>query len=269
MPESEIADLGARDLAGVEEVLVRACGLSLTAGLGEALRSAVLEAAGSLGLGAPQLLARLRAADPAAIEALVEHSVVGETYFYRHPEQFAALQRHLFAQPGPIRAWCAGCATGEEPYSLAMALLEAGRDGADDRILASDVSERALERARRGGYGHWSLRRLPAEILGRYFGGSGEDRAVAPRIRGMVSFARHNLVADPPPGGPFDLVLCRNVLIYFAPPVAAEVLHRLLSAVRPGGFLALGPVELSLAASLAVERVEAFGATLLRRPPGG
>ncbi len=69
----------------------------------------------------------------------------------------------------------------------------------------------------------------------------------------------------PPPGELFDLVLCRNVLIYFAPAVAAEVLARLLGAVRPGGFLALGPVELSLAASLAVEPVEAFGATLLRR----
>ncbi|HEU4385768.1 MAG TPA: protein-glutamate O-methyltransferase CheR [Anaeromyxobacteraceae bacterium] len=268
MPET--ADLGAADLAGVEEVLVRTCGLSLTAGLGEALRSAVQDAAGSLGLEAPQLLLRLRAADPAAIEALVEHSVVGETYFYRHPEQFAALQRHLFAQPGPIRAWCAGCATGEEPYSLAMALLEAGRDGAGDRILATDVSGRALERARRGRYGHWSLRRLPAELLARHFQGDGaEDRALPPRIRDMVAFGRQNLVTDPPPAGPFDLVLCRNVLIYFAPKAAAEVLRRLVAAVRRGGFLALGPVELSLADALAVERVEAFGATLLRRPADG
>jgi chemotaxis protein methyltransferase CheR len=258
-------ELEARDLAGVEEVLVRACGLSLTSGLGEALRSAVLDAAGSLGLGAPELLSRLRQADPVAIEALVEHSVVGETYFYRHPEQFAALQRHLFVQPGPIRAWCAGCATGEEPYSLAMALLEGGREEVGDRVLATDVSERALERARHGAYDPWSLRRLPAELLGRYLGAEGEVRLVAPRVRRMVSFARHNLVADPPPGGRFDLVLCRNVLIYFAPVVAAEVLDRLLSTVRPGGFLALGPVELSLAAPLAVEQVTAFGATLLRR----
>ena len=267
---AESADLGIPDLAGVEEVLVRACGLSLGSGLGLALRGAVLDAAGSLGLGAAELVARLRAAEPAAIEALVEHSVVGETCFYRHPEQFAALQRHLFVQPGPIRAWCAGCATGEEPYSLAVALLEAGRRGAGDLVLGTDVSERALERARRGAYGPWSLRRLPAELLGRHFVvGTAEARAVAPPAREMVSFARHNLVADSPPGGPFDLVLCRNVLIYFAPAVAGEVLPRLLSAVRPGGFLALGPVELSLAASLAAERVEAFGATLLRRPGNG
>ncbi|HZY03438.1 MAG TPA: protein-glutamate O-methyltransferase CheR [Anaeromyxobacteraceae bacterium] len=265
MPETGSVELEARDLAGVEEVLVRACGLSLTSGLGAALRSAVLDAAGALGLGAPELLSRLRQADPAAIEALVEHSVVGETYFYRHPEQFAALQRHLFVQPGPIRAWCAGCATGEEPYSLAMALLEGGREEVGDRVLATDVSERALERARRGAYDPWSLRRLPAELLGRYLGAEGEVRLVAPRVRQMVSFARHNLVTDPPPGGPFDLVLCRNVLIYFAPVVAAEVLYRLLSTVRPGGFLALGPVELSLADPLAVEQVTAFGATLLRR----
>lgn len=265
MPESAIADLGAGELARVEEVLVRACGLSLGAGLGEALRSGVAEAAASLGLGAAELLERLRAADGAAIAALVEHSVVGETYFYRHPEQFAALQRHLFGRPGPLRIWCAGCATGEEPYSMAVALLEGGRAGAGDRILATDISERALERARRGAYGAWSLRRLPAELLARHFVGEGETRAVAPPVREMVSFAHHNLVAEPPPAGPFDLVACRNVLIYFAPAPAAEVLARLLGTVRPGGFLALGPVELSLAASLAVERVEAFGATLLRR----
>lgn len=269
VPASETFDLGAGDLAGVEEVLVRACGLSLGSGLGEALRSGLLEAAGSLGLGAAELLARLRAADAAAIAALVEHSVVGETYFYRHPEQFAALQRHLFGRPGPLSVWCAGCATGEEPYSVAMALLEGGRAGAGDRILATDVSERALQRARGGVYGQWSLRRLPGELLNRYLDGEGETFAVAPRLREMVSFARHNLVAEAPPGGPFDLVACRNVLMYFVPAVAVEVVGRLLGAVGPGGFLALAPAELSLADRLAAERVEAFGATLLRRPPGG
>jgi chemotaxis protein methyltransferase CheR len=147
-----------------------------------------------------------------------------------------------------------------------MALLEGGRAGAGDRILATDVSERALERARGGVYGSRSLRRLPAELLDRYLGGEGEARGVVPQVREMVSFACHNLVADPPPAGPFDLVACRNVLMYFDPVVAAAVVYRLLGAVRPGGFLALGPVELSLAAPLAVARVEAFGATLLRRP---
>ncbi len=268
VPETETFDLGAEDLAGVEEVLVRSSGLSLASGLGEALRRGVLEAARALGLTPAELVVRLRAADAVAIAALVEHSVVGETYFYRHPEQIAALQRHLFLGPGPLRIWCAGCATGEEAYSMALALLESGRAGAGDRILATDVSERALERARRGTYRPWALRRLPVELRARYFAGEGEA-GVAPAVREMVRFERHNLVADPAPAGPFDLVLCRNVLIYFAPAVAAEVLRRLLPAVRPGGFLALGPPELPLAAALAVERIEAFGATLLRRPVDG
>lgn len=266
--ETETFDLEAGDLAGVEEVLVRSCGLSLASGLGEALRSGVLEAARSLGLTAAELVARLRAADAVAIAALVEHSVVGETYFYRHPEQLAALQRHLFVSPGPLRVWCAGCATGEEAYSMAVALLEGGRAGAGDRILATDVSERALEQARRGVYRPWALRRLPVELRSRYFGGE-EEASVAPGLREMVRFERHNLVADPAPSGPFDLVVCRNVLIYFAPAVAAAVLQRLFSAVRPGGFLALGPSELPLAAPLAAERIEAFGATLLRRQLDG
>ena len=269
MPAIATAAPEAPELAHVEEVLQRACGLSLSPGLAGTLRSGLGEAAGALGLTVDELVRRLRAEEPDAIAALVEHSVVGETYFYRHPEQLAALQRHLFGRPGPLAVWCAGCATGEEPYGTGMALLESGRAGRGDRILGTDVSERALERARAGLYGSWSLRRLPAEIFARYFAGEGEPFAVAPQVRQMVTFARHNLVADKPPRGPFDLVVCRNVLIYFAPQVAAEVVCRLLGAVRPGGFLALGPVELSLAAPLAVEWIDAFGATLLRRPLGG
>jgi len=88
---------------------------------------------------------------------------------------------------------------------------------------------------------------------------------VAPAVREPVELLRHNLVAEPPPGSGFDVVLCRNVLIYFDPVLAAEVLYRLLGATRPGGLLVLGPVELPLAAQVDVEWVEAEGASLLRR----
>jgi chemotaxis protein methyltransferase CheR len=259
-------DLVPSETDGIAVVLARACGLSLDAGLRRTLRGAILAAADALALDPWELVRRVLAEDADCVGALVEHSVVGETYFYRHPEQLLALRQHLFTAEGPLSIWSAGCASGEEPYTLAMALLEAGRAGRGDRILATDVSERMLERARAGVYGQWSLRRMPARLLDRYFTGSPVAKCVLPEVRQPVELRRHNLAVEPPPAGSFDLVICRNVLIYFESITAAEVLYRLLSAVRPGGLLALGPVEAPLAAPLELEWLDDLGARLLRRP---
>ncbi len=263
---SERCRADAIDLDAIAAALLGACGVSLAGGLCEPLRSGVAAAAGALAIDAGELGRRVLARDPVALSALIEHSVVGETSFWRHPEQYAALQRHVFDLPRPLRAWCAGCASGEEPYSVAIALLESGRAAVADRILATDVSERALSAARGGVYAARALRRLPPELGGRWTRPAPGGREVLPEVRERVALARHNLVADPPPPGGFDLVVCRNVLIWFEPPTAAGVLERLAGALRPGGFLLLGPVELPLAAALALERVTDFGATLLRRP---
>jgi chemotaxis protein methyltransferase CheR len=165
-----------------------------------------------------------------------------------------------------MRIWSAGCATGEEAYSVAIALLEAGRRSAGDTIVATDVSVRGLHAARAAVYGERALRWLPA-ALGERWLEPGALRRVAAEVRALVTFERHNLVRDPPPAAaPFDVVLCRNVLIYFTPETAATVLYRLVAALAPGGFLVLGPVELPLARALELEWVTDGGATLLRRP---
>lgn len=257
--------LDAPELAAASRSLAEQTGLSLSGVLARTLRAAALAAAEELGVAPRALCARAAARDPAALAALLEHAVVGETHFFRHPEQLALLAARLAPAPEPLAIWCAGCASGEEPYSLAIALLEAGRDHPADAILATDVSERALAAAREAAYGRKALRHAPAAALARWFTDGPARRPVA-AVRARVRLARHNLVADPPPPGPFDAVVCRNVLIYFEPATAAAVLYRLLSAVRPGGLLLLGPVELPLASALPVEWVEEGGATLVRRP---
>jgi chemotaxis protein methyltransferase CheR len=261
-------DPSSPDLAAVGRVLAETCGLSLSSGLRRALRDGLAAAAAAVDEDPATFAGRVLRRDRDAVEALVEHAVVLETYFFRHPEQIAALGQHVLRRPGPLSIWSAGCATGEEPYTLAIALLEAGRAGTGDRILATDVSERALAAARAGTYGAWSLRRLPPRLVERWFSGDAQRRVV-PAVRELVDFRRHNLLSEPPPGGPFDVVLCRNVLIYFDPSVAAEVLVRLVPVLRPGGLLLLGPVELPIAAAIAVEWVDEGGATLLRRPASG
>jgi chemotaxis protein methyltransferase CheR len=259
-------DLAPEETDGIAGVLARACGLSPEAGIRQTLHGAVLAAAEALGLDPREMVRRTLSGDEESIHALVEHSVIGETYFFRHPEQLQVLRQHLFTAQAPLSIWSAGCASGEEPYTLAMALLEAGREGRGDRILATDVSERMLEKARIGVYGQWSLRHLPTSLLDRYFSGPPTAKSVLPEVRRPVELRRHNLAFDPVPPGPFDLVVCRNVLIYFEPPSAAEVLYRLLEVVRPGGLLVLGPVEAPLAAPLELEWIDDFGARLLRRP---
>lgn len=256
---------GDASLEAVGQALARFAGLSLASGLKGTLRQALDAAAHERHLSPAALVEAVLLGEAAALEALAEHAAVGETSFWRHAEGLLALAARLSGGPAPARAWCAGCASGEEPYSLALALLEAGRDGAGDRVLATDVSRRALERARAGLYRDRALRRLPPPLVERWFRASEGARRVDAAVAGLVTFERHNLLDAPPPG-PFDAVVCRNVLIYFEAEAAARVLARLAGVLAPGGLLLLGPVELPLATGLGLDFVEEGGATLLRRP---
>jgi chemotaxis protein methyltransferase CheR len=256
-------------LLAVAQVLAEEAGLSLAGGLRAALRDALAAASGARGEEPDALAGQVIDRDPEAIAALVEHAAVPETAFWRHPEQLPALRAIAAAREGPLRIWSAGCATGEEPYTLALLLLEAGRAGRGDLVVATDVSRRVLAWARAGRYAPRALRKLPPDALEAALEPPGPDgvRRIRPALRALVSFAPHNLVHDPPPAeAPFDVVVCRNVLIYFEPAVAAAVLHRLAGALKPDGVLVLGPVELPLAAGAPLRVESLAGATVLRRP---
>ncbi len=261
--------------AGVEDAeraLREACGITLTDGLRATLAEALRRAARTVGVEAEEFLSRLRARDARCIAELVEAAVVGETYFFRHPEQLEALREVLLAaapRDRPLSVWSAGCATGEEPYSLAMLLRDAGRAGCQDRVLGTDVSARALAVAAAAAYGPWSLRRLDPAARARHFEGEPPEVRVRAEVRAAVELRRQNLYSDAAPPGPFDLVVCRNVLIYFDPETARAIASRLFDAVAPGGILLLGPVEVPIADRLAAERLEVGGTTLLRRPRAG
>jgi chemotaxis protein methyltransferase CheR len=256
----------------LEGILERACGLAFAKGAARCLADGFAKAARDADAEAEEFLERLLGGDGASVTALVENAVVGETYFFRHPEQFEALRR-VFLEPAPrdrpLSVWSAGCATGEEPYTLAMALLDAGRAGCADRVLATDVSARALRAAAAALYGPWSLRRIDPVLRARHFEGRPPRETVVRAVRERVTFLRHNLVHEPPPAAEHDLVVCRNVLIYFRPEAARAVVAKLFGAVRPGGLLVLGPVEAPLADGIEAERIDVGPATLFRRLPPG
>lgn len=192
-----------------------------------------------------QVLERAARGEPGTRERLCEAASVGETYFFRNPEQLEFVARRLVPglprTEGRLRAWSAGCATGEEAYSLAALLLE----HRPASVLGTDLVPRQIARAREGVYGRWSVRApepLRAGVLREHPAG----HAVSDEVRGLATFEVHNLL-DPPPGR-FELVLCRNVLVYFSPAAATLALANLASALAPGGVLVVAPLDLARAA---------------------
>ncbi|MCD5348827.1 CheR family methyltransferase [Kineosporia mesophila] len=185
------------------------------------------------------------------LAALASELTVGETYFLRQPDQFAVLTGTVLPDrmsrpdraPIPARLLSAGCAGGEEAYSLAIALAEAGYEEA--QITAIDVNPTALAKARAGRYTEWSMRAVPPAVQDRWFQTVGKHYEVDPNLRANLDFRAANLV-DPDPGlwrPAFDAIFCRNVMMYFSPPVMAAVVRRLASALMPGGYLFLGSAE--------------------------
>ena len=190
--------------------------------------------------------------DAGAFDALVDELTVGETYFFRDTRQFALLRERII--PAIVRSrrpdhaiavWSAGCASGEEPYSIAMVLNELGLS-AQARVVGTDVSTGRLESARAGSYSRWSLRGVAPAIIHRYFRRSASRFELMPAIRSAVRFSHLNL-GEPFPAAfspaRFDLIVCRNVLIYFDAPAIARVVQQFAGALADGGWLLLGPSD--------------------------
>jgi len=190
--------------------------------------------------------------DPLLMDDLIAEITVGETYFFRDPDQVAMLREQVLPElvglvrNRPLRVWSAGCATGEEPYTLAMLLadLEPARG---NRILGTDISRNALKQARAARYRAWSLRNTPADLRARFFHEMDGEFGLTRAIRERVEFRYLNLAEDlyPAPGSVWgmDLILCRNVLIYFDPPTAERVTRGLLDSLTPDGWLLLGAAD--------------------------
>jgi chemotaxis protein methyltransferase CheR len=202
---------------------------------------------------------------------------VGKTSFFRDERQFRALQalvpdllRRAAGGGRRVSVWSAGCATGEEPYSIAMTLAEAGGEPEHAEILATDVNPEAVHFAARGAYEPRRVREIPAPLLERHFDGDGERYHVRTHLRRFISAIRpHNLVSavfPRPTDGGWDVIFCRNVIIYFDTPTTQQVLTQFHNALAPGGYLFLGYSESLFRLFEGFELTEVAGAFLYRRP---
>ncbi|WP_191061850.1 CheR family methyltransferase [Geminicoccus harenae] len=198
--------------------------------------------------------AHLRAS-PAETEQLINRFTVNETYFYREQHQLRCLGRDLLpeivASRGPgdkVRIWSVPCSTGEEAYSIALWLLENWRmvDAYHVEIVGSDIDTRVLRAARAGRYGERALSRLPEDVRRAYFEPVGQDRwRLIDDLLESVTFTSANLVdaASMAANGRFDVIFCRNVLIYFDDVSRRLAAHNLFDRLNPGGFICLGHSE--------------------------
>lgn len=188
----------------------------------------------------------------ALLDRLVDAMTVKETFFLRHTDELERIDwatmrvRALSAGRPTVRVWSAGCATGEEPYTLALLAAEALGAGVPVDVLATDVAPSALRDAERGVYRERSLRLVDDERRRRWFSTRSDGLSVRPELRAQVRFRRHNLVTDPLPPedeAPFDLIVCRNVLIYFRGATVARITAGLRAALHRGGALVLGTAD--------------------------
>jgi chemotaxis protein methyltransferase CheR len=186
------------------------------------------------------------------IGQVVDVMTTNETFFFRDKTPFAHLRETIFPllaqarRGGRIRIWCSACATGQEAYSIAMMLDQdtSLTGGVPVEIVATDISDRCLERARQGLFTQFEVQRgLPIQMLMHYFTQQDDHWRISERMRQMVTFKKQNLIDAQYQLGKFDIVLCRNVLTYFDGPTKSAVLERTADAMNPDGFLILGATE--------------------------
>ncbi|HKJ87882.1 MAG TPA: protein-glutamate O-methyltransferase CheR [Gammaproteobacteria bacterium] len=218
--------------------------------------------------------------DGAEFDRLVSGLTVNETYFYREDYQFRCLVESVLPEvmdrkrPGePVRIWSIPCSTGEEPYSIAIQLLEAWPrvDTVEVEIHASDIDVAAVERAREGLYGAYAVRNLEARVLARYFNRTHAGKyRIHQALRGSIDFRAGNLVDPSLPNGlpSFDVIFCRNMLIYFDDRSRRLAAQNLYDVLAPGGFVFLGHAE-SMSRITSLFEARRFPAAFAYQKPEG
>ena len=219
-------------------------------------------------------------ADEAEFKELMNLVTINETSFFRFPQQFAALKDRIIPEiltnrsesaAHRFRVWSAGCSTGEEPYTVAMTLLDSAvaQQGYDCQILGTDVSTQALERARSGVYPARTLSTLAQPVLQRWFEPAKDGHRPIEPVRSMCDFHYHNLIKEPYPlafMSGWDVIFCRNVTIYFKLESTRRVVDHFYEALNPGGYLFIGHSETLTSITDRFELVEIDGIFLHRKP---
>jgi chemotaxis protein methyltransferase CheR len=246
-----VLDLTDAQFRHIGQLVGRIAGIQLPHGKESLVRSRIARRLRALDLDSVQKYLDFVDADATRTELaeMVDVLTTNKTSFFRENEHFRLLEREVLPalghRGGPIRIWSAGCSTGEEPYTVAMIARDVLGARADAlRILATDISGHVLEKARVAEYDRERLADVPAALRDRHFEDARDGllRVRCP-TRDLVHFARLNLMAEWPMRGPFDVIFCRNVMIYFDKPTQERLVSRFADLLPDGGYLCVGHSE--------------------------
>lgn len=268
----------ADDYAFLSDLLRKNSGLALGPGKEYLLQSRLPPVAATFGHGnLPALFAALRRGAPeGVIKSVCDAMTTGETLFFRDTSPFVVFKETLLpeavararAAGRGVRIWCAACSTGQEPYSVAMtvAQMEPQLAGIRIEILATDYSSPTVARAREGIFSHFDVQRgLPVQLLVKHFKQVSGGYQIADSLRRGVTFQQGNLLHSFATLGLFDIVFCRNVLIYFDTSTKREVMERIAKQIHPGGCVLFGGAESTLGITEVLSRQTGLAAPVYRR----
>jgi chemotaxis protein methyltransferase CheR len=238
----------------LRKLLKERSGLDLSADKQYLVESRLMPLARKAGLaGIPELVQKMKGGGEPLTVDVVEAMTTNETFFFRDKIPFDHLRDTILpmllasrATRKTLRIWSAACSTGQEPYSIAMCLKEkaAALQGWRIEIVGTDLSQEVLEKSKAGIYSQFEVQRgLPIQLLVKYFTQNGELWQISPEIRGMVQHKQLNLLQDFSHLGKFDVIFCRNVLIYFDQATKTNIFDRMSRIIEPDGMLMLGAAE--------------------------
>ena len=278
--ESLAKDLGLEEFRRFRDLLHRHSGIYLEESKLDSLRISLVTRATRLGYVTLVDYYSALERDENEFHELLNLVTINETSFFRFPQQFDALRDRVLpeimaAKPSNnrnLRVWSAGCSTGEEPYSIAMTLLDMSLEGLGwkPQVLGTDVSTKALAQAKAGVYGKRSMMNVPPDVVSRHYEPApiGGYR-VGDRVRSLVDFGFHNLIKEPYPlslMGNWDVIFCRNVTIYFRLESTRRVVSNFFESLNPGGYLFIGHSETLTSINDNFEPLELGGVFLYRKP---
>ncbi len=246
-------ELSEQQFAKISKLVYETCGINLREGKEALVRSRLLKRLRALELGSfREYLSILEGEDGyKELPNLVDVITTNKTGFFREADHFFYVRDEIVPRlkAHRLRFWSAACSSGEEPYSLAMILRESvvDIDRRDVRILATDISTKVIEHAKRGIYHPDSLRDVPPQYASKYFvrvrSAAGGSYSVSESVRSLITFYRLNLMESWPMKGPFDVIFCRNVMIYFDRVTQERLVGRFWDILSPGGYLFVGHSE--------------------------
>jgi chemotaxis protein methyltransferase CheR len=243
------------DFLNISQILYNIAGIRLTTGKEELVRSRLIKRLRALSLQDFHTYLKYIEQDRTSQELhiMIDLLTTNKTSFFRENQHFEYMSHHILPdlkkRGTGMRIWSAGCSSGEEPYSIAMLLLEEwpAQDRYNIRILATDISDRILVKARAGEYEKENLQGIPERYVSKYFSllrsASAKTYAVQDHVKKMIRFGKLNLMGEWPMKGPFDVIFCRNVMIYFDSETQIRLVKRFRDLLAPGGHLLIGHSE--------------------------